>query len=170
MTAVGRVVCDSEGKLNEQSILLETSRMLGNGMRVRLALQDVPSYSIFPGQVRTLTVGLICGTRWTTHAGPRVLDASRAIRSSAWRASILLASSSMRRRSTWYCRPSSCSQKAIILMHQAILFSAFFSQGAPKPMERTPADQVLEFNHGTAHLNGRPMLVVIGASAEPGIN
>ena len=57
MTAVGRVVCDSEGKLNEQSVLLETSRLMGNGMRVRLALQDLPSYSIFPGQVRALSVG-----------------------------------------------------------------------------------------------------------------
>ena len=34
---VGRVVCDSEGKLNEASVQLEGSIATSNGMRVRLA-------------------------------------------------------------------------------------------------------------------------------------
>ena len=51
VVAVGRIACDSEGKLNDQSILLEASRMLGAGMRVRLALHELPAFSLFPGQV-----------------------------------------------------------------------------------------------------------------------
>ena len=51
VTVVGRVVCDSEGKLNEQSVQLEGSIATSNGMRVRLELRDLPSFSLFPGQI-----------------------------------------------------------------------------------------------------------------------
>ena len=51
VTVVGRVVCDSEGRLNEQSVQLEGSVATSNGMRVRLELRDVPRFSLFPGQV-----------------------------------------------------------------------------------------------------------------------
>ncbi|KAI8989258.1 DNA polymerase alpha/epsilon subunit B-domain-containing protein [Pilobolus umbonatus] len=48
----GRICGDtSEGKLNDKSVLLETSRDLGMGKRIRLNLSRVNDYSLFPGQV-----------------------------------------------------------------------------------------------------------------------
>ncbi|EPY50026.1 DNA polymerase alpha B-subunit [Schizosaccharomyces cryophilus OY26] len=57
VTVVGRVVVDSNtvgGRLNTNSILIETSRRLGAGARVSLKLDEVSSYSIFPGQILAL--------------------------------------------------------------------------------------------------------------------
>lgn len=55
--AVGRICCeDLAGKLNEQSVMLETSRYMGMGKRVKLQLGDIPAFSFFPGQVGTYTV------------------------------------------------------------------------------------------------------------------
>tara|TARA_B110000305_G_scaffold80701_1_gene90668 strand:+ start:181 stop:1785 length:1605 start_codon:yes stop_codon:yes gene_type:complete len=51
VTVVGRVVCDSEGKLNEHSVMLEGSIATSNGMRVRLELRELPNFSLFPGQI-----------------------------------------------------------------------------------------------------------------------
>ncbi|KAI8093585.1 DNA polymerase alpha/epsilon subunit B-domain-containing protein [Halteromyces radiatus] len=52
ITAVGRICCDAaEGKLNDKSILLETSRSLGMGKRVKLDISKVNEYSLFPGQI-----------------------------------------------------------------------------------------------------------------------
>ncbi|RUS20276.1 DNA polymerase alpha/epsilon subunit B-domain-containing protein, partial [Endogone sp. FLAS-F59071] len=51
ITAVGRVCCDAEGRLNDQSVLLETSRRFGGLYRVKLALGNVPEYTLFPGQI-----------------------------------------------------------------------------------------------------------------------
>jgi DNA polymerase alpha subunit B len=52
IVAVGRIVSDSlEGRLNAQSILLESSRMTGAGARTPLRLDAVPSYAFFPGQI-----------------------------------------------------------------------------------------------------------------------
>ena len=48
---VGRICCDSEGRLNERSILLEGSVELSNGMRTKLDLSRLDSYKLFPGQV-----------------------------------------------------------------------------------------------------------------------
>lgn len=48
---IGRIVCDSEGKLNVQSIFLETTRRSSGGCRVRLDLTEVSAFSLFPGQV-----------------------------------------------------------------------------------------------------------------------
>ncbi|KAL3154503.1 hypothetical protein ABBQ32_013965 [Trebouxia sp. C0010 RCD-2024] len=48
---VGRICCDSEGRLNERSVLLEGSIELSNGMRTRLDLSKLDSFKIFPGQV-----------------------------------------------------------------------------------------------------------------------
>lgn len=54
---VGRICCDaSEGKLNAQSIVLETSRDLGMGKRVQLDISRVEQYSLFPGQVRIVGI------------------------------------------------------------------------------------------------------------------
>jgi len=53
-TVAGRVVGDSDasaaGRLNANSILLEGSHQHSAGARVRLELQHLPHYSIFPGQ------------------------------------------------------------------------------------------------------------------------
>ncbi|TPX71838.1 hypothetical protein SpCBS45565_g00783 [Spizellomyces sp. 'palustris'] len=51
---VGRVCCDSlaeNAKLNEQSILLESSRVMGAGCRVKLNLNEIPGFTMFPGQI-----------------------------------------------------------------------------------------------------------------------
>ncbi|KAJ8653902.1 hypothetical protein O0I10_010469 [Lichtheimia ornata] len=52
IVAVGRICCDaSEGKLNPQSIVLETSRDLGMGKRVQMDIRRLEQYSLFPGQI-----------------------------------------------------------------------------------------------------------------------
>ncbi|BFZ57755.1 DNA-directed DNA polymerase alpha subunit pol12 [Savitreella phatthalungensis] len=53
---IGRIVCDSigGGRLNPQSVLLETSRRLGTGSRTRLDLSQLSSFSLFPGQLVAL--------------------------------------------------------------------------------------------------------------------
>ncbi|CAF1214864.1 unnamed protein product [Rotaria magnacalcarata] len=48
---VGRVVCDSAGQLNGQSIVLEGSSRTSKCNRVRLDVSSLPSYSLFPGQI-----------------------------------------------------------------------------------------------------------------------
>lgn len=48
---VGRICCDSEGRLNERSILLEGSVELSNGMRTKLDVSKLDSFKLFPGQV-----------------------------------------------------------------------------------------------------------------------
>ena len=55
----GRLVSDAEeGKWNDKSVLLEASRELGSGTRVKLHLENVSSYSLFPGQVKTMSLCL----------------------------------------------------------------------------------------------------------------
>ncbi|CAN6617999.1 DNA polymerase alpha subunit B [Trichomonascus vanleenenianus] len=52
--AVGRILGDSESddqRLTSASVMLETCRRIGAGMRVRLNLNQLESYSLFPGQV-----------------------------------------------------------------------------------------------------------------------
>ncbi|CUS09023.1 unnamed protein product, partial [Tuber aestivum] len=50
--AVGRISCDTlDGRLSPSSVLLEASRKMGAGSRIRLKLDAVPSYSFFPGQI-----------------------------------------------------------------------------------------------------------------------
>ena len=51
MITVGRIVCDSDAKLNENSVLLESSRSIGSGARVALNLSTCPAFSLFPGQI-----------------------------------------------------------------------------------------------------------------------
>ncbi|KAK9852103.1 hypothetical protein WJX84_008094 [Apatococcus fuscideae] len=48
---VGRICCDSEGRLNDSSILLEGNITLSEGRRTRLDLSRLPAYRVFPGQV-----------------------------------------------------------------------------------------------------------------------
>ncbi|KAF9572957.1 DNA-directed DNA polymerase alpha subunit pol12 [Mortierella alpina] len=56
VTVVGRICSDAnEGKSNERSLLLETSRALGSGSRVRLDTSEVSGLSLFPGQIVVLS-------------------------------------------------------------------------------------------------------------------
>ena len=48
---VGRICCDSEGRLNERSVLLEGSMELSDGMRAKLDLSKLDGFKLFPGQV-----------------------------------------------------------------------------------------------------------------------
>lgn len=51
IVAVGRIACDSpNGKLNAASIVLETSRRMGAGMRVPLKVEG-SGYDFFPGKI-----------------------------------------------------------------------------------------------------------------------
>lgn len=50
---VGRIVCDSAGQLNSQSIILEGSSRTSKCNRVRLDVSSLLNYSLFPGQVKT---------------------------------------------------------------------------------------------------------------------
>ncbi|EOD45196.1 putative dna polymerase alpha primase associated subunit protein [Neofusicoccum parvum UCRNP2] len=50
--AVGRIASDSsEGKLNAASLVLETSRRTGAGLRVPLRVDSLQMYNFFPGQI-----------------------------------------------------------------------------------------------------------------------
>ena len=51
VTVVGRVCCDSNGKLNAKSVVLEGSRDTSAGRHIPVDLSGVPNYSLFPGQV-----------------------------------------------------------------------------------------------------------------------
>ncbi|XP_054806485.1 uncharacterized protein LOC129309119 isoform X2 [Prosopis cineraria] len=48
---VGMICCDGEGHLNEKSLMLQSSAETSGGQRVRLELQQLSHFSVFPGQV-----------------------------------------------------------------------------------------------------------------------
>jgi len=50
----GRIVCDSDGRLNNQSVLLEGSMRYSGGLRVRIDLSKVAPTSLLPGQIVVL--------------------------------------------------------------------------------------------------------------------
>ncbi|APA10785.1 hypothetical protein SS1G_03587 [Sclerotinia sclerotiorum 1980 UF-70] len=55
IVAVGRIACDSaEGKLNPSSIVLETSRRMGAGLRIPLKIDKMRGFQFFPGQIVAL--------------------------------------------------------------------------------------------------------------------
>ncbi|KAI5461370.1 DNA polymerase alpha subunit B N-terminal-domain-containing protein [Mariannaea sp. PMI_226] len=55
IVAIGRIASDSiEGKLNKASLVLETSRRTGMGLRVPLKMDKIKSWSFFPGQIVAL--------------------------------------------------------------------------------------------------------------------
>ncbi|KAK5167484.1 DNA-directed DNA polymerase alpha subunit pol12 [Saxophila tyrrhenica] len=55
IVAVGRIACDiPNGRLNAASIVLETSRRLGAGMRVPLRFDNGVGYDFFPGKIAAL--------------------------------------------------------------------------------------------------------------------
>jgi len=52
----GRVACDSHGKLNSQSVVLEGSRVTSSGHTIPVDLSELKQYALFPGQVQDSTV------------------------------------------------------------------------------------------------------------------
>lgn len=54
ITVLGQVCCDSNGKLNAQSVLLEAGPEQG-GQQVPVDLSELKEYSLFPGQVSRRT-------------------------------------------------------------------------------------------------------------------
>jgi DNA polymerase alpha subunit B len=55
VVAVGRIACDQpDGKLNAASVVLETSRRMGAGMRVPLKFETGVGYDLFPGKIVAL--------------------------------------------------------------------------------------------------------------------
>ncbi len=55
IVAVGRIASDSlVGKLNASSLVLETSRRMGAGLRIPLKLDALPGFQFFPGQIVAL--------------------------------------------------------------------------------------------------------------------
>lgn len=51
MTTYGRIVSDSDKKINQQSVLLEGTQETNANHTTALNLNKVPKYSLFPGQV-----------------------------------------------------------------------------------------------------------------------
>ncbi|KAL2263681.1 hypothetical protein VTK26DRAFT_5624 [Humicola hyalothermophila] len=69
IVAVGRIASDSlEGKLNAASVVLETSRRTGNGIRVPLNLSKLNGFQFFPGQIVALRGINSTGREFTVHS------------------------------------------------------------------------------------------------------
>lgn len=51
VSVIGRICCDSNGKLNPQSVILEGSQELSSGQRIKLDLSELRQFALFPGQV-----------------------------------------------------------------------------------------------------------------------
>ncbi|XP_024429897.1 DNA polymerase alpha subunit B isoform X2 [Desmodus rotundus] len=51
ITLLGRIGCDSNGKLNNKSVILEGDREHSSGARIPVDLSELTEYSLFPGQV-----------------------------------------------------------------------------------------------------------------------
>ncbi|KAK0739318.1 DNA polymerase alpha subunit B N-terminal-domain-containing protein [Apiosordaria backusii] len=68
IVAVGRIASDSsEGKLNTASLVLETSRRMGGGLRVPLNVSKLKGYQFFPGQIVALKGVNSNGHEFTIH-------------------------------------------------------------------------------------------------------
>lgn len=55
VTVVGRVSCDSNGKLNAKSLVLEGSIDMSAGRIIPVDLSQLKEYALFPGQVVVMT-------------------------------------------------------------------------------------------------------------------
>ena len=51
VTIVGRVSCDSQGKMNSKSVVLEGSIDMSAGSMMPVDLSQLNKYALFPGQV-----------------------------------------------------------------------------------------------------------------------
>lgn len=56
VSVAGRICCDSHGKLNAKSVLLEGSRETSAGRWIPIDLSELKEYSLFPGQVKILSL------------------------------------------------------------------------------------------------------------------
>ena len=66
VVAVGRIASDSpEGKINTASLVLETSRSMGNALRVPLDLKKLRGHQFFPGQIVALRGSNASGREFT---------------------------------------------------------------------------------------------------------
>ncbi|NXW10639.1 DPOA2 polymerase, partial [Fregetta grallaria] len=54
VTVLGQIGCDSNGKLNAKSVVLEGDRTRSSGGQIPLDLSELREYSLFPGQVVAL--------------------------------------------------------------------------------------------------------------------
>ena len=63
---VGRVHCDSEGRLNSNSVMVHGSLDWSAGQPVPLDLSQAPAYSLFPGQVVALDCNNPTGAKLVT--------------------------------------------------------------------------------------------------------
>lgn len=52
MTVLGQIGCDSNGKLNARSVILEGDQEHSSGGQVPVDVSELAEYSLFPGQVR----------------------------------------------------------------------------------------------------------------------
>uniref|UniRef100_A0AAR2JS58 DNA polymerase alpha subunit B n=1 Tax=Pygocentrus nattereri TaxID=42514 RepID=A0AAR2JS58_PYGNA len=80
VTVLGQVCCDSNGKLNAQSVLLEASQEHG-ARQVPVDLSELKDYSLFPGQVVVMEGINTSGSRFV---------ASKLYESSVWSFTLLL--------------------------------------------------------------------------------
>ncbi|KAH8811928.1 DNA polymerase alpha subunit B N-terminal-domain-containing protein [Xylogone sp. PMI_703] len=66
--AIGRIACDSlEGKLNASSLVLETSRRMGAGLRIPLNVTALKGFQFFPGQIVALRGINASGEEFVVH-------------------------------------------------------------------------------------------------------
>lgn len=56
---MGQICCDSNGKLNAHSVLLEAGSEQG-GQQVPVDLSELKEYSLFPGQVSRRETSSLC--------------------------------------------------------------------------------------------------------------
>ncbi|XP_065661952.1 DNA polymerase alpha subunit B isoform X2 [Hydra vulgaris] len=71
----GRVCCDSVGRLNSKSIVLEGSREFSTGKRMPIDLSEAKNYSLFPGQIVAMRGKNISGSKFlpsTIYTGCRL--------------------------------------------------------------------------------------------------
>ena len=53
VTLLGQIGCDSNGKLNHKSVILEGDLEHSSGAQIPVDLSELKEYSLFPGQVRS---------------------------------------------------------------------------------------------------------------------
>ena len=67
MFVIGRICCDSNGKLNSQSVVLEGSQELSSGQQIKLDLSELRQFALFPGQVMFFILLEKCSSYNTSH-------------------------------------------------------------------------------------------------------
>lgn len=66
--SLGRICCDSEGRLNANSLLLQGTQDLSRGHALSLDVSQIKEYSIFPGQVVHSTLTNPSGSKLIAHS------------------------------------------------------------------------------------------------------